>query len=561
MTIKEMLTRAVDERGDEPFIQYKEAGTWTSLSFQEVERQARVVAEICHVNGAMPGDHIALLRENSPEWPAIYFGITGCGLTAVPIDAKLQEQEVAHILRDSGASIVFTSARSYPIIRDIEDYLPRLKHVILIDEHDALPEGPGRVNYSDYKKACTQAEAAADDDDSFYRTHDPEEGDIASLIYTSGTTGRQKAAMLSHVNFTANVYSALDIIDVHYSDNFLLVLPLHHAFAFTTNLLVPLGAMCRISLVESLRTIRENMYEIEPTVLIAVPLLLEKMYNRIQDNVRKSKVARLLMWIGLSHIIGRKLRKRLGGKLKLIVSGGAPCDPDILRGWSKLGIDVIEGYGLTETAPVLTLNPPSDIRIGTVGKPMTDIKISILDPNDQGVGEIAVKGPNVMQGYYNNPEATREVFRDDWLLTGDLGFLDPDGYLIISGRKKNLIVNRSGKNIYPEEVEYQINKSPFILECLAVGYRDPDETVGERVGLIVVPNQETIDEYAAKEHRTLSDQDVEDLIRAEVKRVSREIAEYKRPRRIQIRIEEFEKTSTAKIKRYLYSMEGTPIEA
>ncbi|MBU1910624.1 MAG: AMP-binding protein, partial [Verrucomicrobia bacterium] len=204
--------------------------------------------------------------------------------------------------------------------------------------------------------------------------------------------------------------------------------------------------------------------------------------------------------------------------------------------------------------PVLTFNPLGHPKPGTVGKPLSNVEIRIMDPNAEGVGEIAARGPNIMNGYYNNPEATKAVFRDGWFLTGDLGFLDADGYVTITGRKKNLIVNREGKNIYPEEVEYAVSKSPFVRESLVTGFRDADMKVGEQVGVIVVPNQEAIDAYAEREKKTLSESEVVDLIRNDVKRVCAKIAEYKRPRHIQIRWEEFGKTSTGKVKRYLYAL-------
>jgi len=470
------------------------------------------------------------------------------------------EQEAAHVLRNSGASIIFTSAKNYSLLKDLEDHLPELQAVVLLGGNTLMPLPTGRVDYRDYQEFMAEVQTAAISDEGYYDSYTPKEDDLASLIYTSGTTGRQKGAMLTHGNFTSNVNSCLRAINIGLEDNVLLVLPLHHAFAFTTNLLLPLASMCEISLVQSLKTIRENMYEVKPTILIAVPLLLEKMYAKIQAGLRKKKIAYGMTKIGLSKIVGKGLVAKLGGALRLIVSGGAPCDPEILRGWGKLGMTVVEGYGLTETSPVLTLNPVDDPRPGTVGPPLPDVEISILDADERGVGEIAVKGPNVMRGYYENPEATAESFQDGWLLTGDLGFIDADGYVTISGRKKNLIVNREGKNIYPEEVEQQICKSPYILECVALGYRPEGQQVGERVGLIVVPDQEAMDNYAAKRGISMSDVDVDTLVRSEVRRLSRDISGYKRPRRIQIRVEEFEKTSTAKIKRYLHAMDVTQIE-
>ncbi|MCF7847215.1 MAG: AMP-binding protein [Kiritimatiellales bacterium] len=388
-----------------------------------------------------------------------------------------------------------------------------------------------------------------------YRRHDPGPDDPAPFIYTSGTTGRQKGAVLTHGNFASNVASCQKAIDIHQTDNFLLVLPLHHSFAFTTAMLLPIFVQCEISMVENLKTIKANMQDTSPTVLLAVPLLLEKMLARIMENVRKKKAAHVLYKVGLARVIGKKIHRELGGSLRLIVSGGAPIDPDTLRAWNKLGFSIVEGYGITETGPVLSLNPPDKPRIGTVGLALPDVEIKIINADVNGVGEIAAKGPNVMQGYYNNPEATAECLEDGWFYSGDIGYFDEAGYLVINGRKKSLIVNREGKNIYPEEVEQQMTKSPYILECLSLGYREPGETTGERVGLIAVPDQEAFDALENEENKRFSEKEIEDFVRAEIKRLSREISEYKRPRCIQIRFEELEKTTTAKIKRYLYAID------
>jgi len=341
-------------------------------------------------------------------------------------------------------------------------------------------------------------------------------------------------------------------------ENFLLVLPLHHSLAFTANLLLPLALGAQISLVESLKTVGENLREVSPTVLLAVPLLIEKMYARIMGRLRKRRLVYRLFKAGLRAPVAKGIRQALGGSLKLIVSGGAPACEDVLNGFGALGVPITEGYGLTETAPVLTLNPPAAPRPGTVGKPVPGVEIRIANPNTEGVGEIAARGANIMAGYHGKPEETAEVIRDGWFYTGDLGSIDLDGYLTISGRLKNLIVNREGKNVYPEEVEEQIASSEFVLESLVFGYCEPGQT-GERVGLIVVPNQDAVDAYAAEHKRVMGEADVEELIRRDVRKKLSALAKYKRPRRIQIRTEEFEKTSTGKIKRYLYAASAKEI--
>jgi len=554
VTIKELLAQAVQQRPEAVAIRFKKHDQWNTISYNKLMESAQRVSEALAQLGIKRGDRVAIFRENSPEWAEIYFGIVGLAATAVPIDAKLQEQEVAHILRDSGARALFAGVKEYPLLAEIEPRLPALAHILLIDGHRIQPGPSRKAKYWDYEDTLQETSETAQSECRAYDKQQPNDDDIASFIYTSGTTGRQKGAMLTHLNFTADVESMVKAIRIYPEDNFMLVLPLHHAFAFTTNLLVPLRACAQISLVENLKTIGENIREVSPTILIGVPLLLEKMYNRMWTGLKDNKLAYFLYKMNLRAPVVRGIRNKMGGSLRMLISGGAPCDSDLLVNLERLGLPILEGYGLTEAAPVLTLNPQEAPRPGTVGKPLPNIEIKIMDPNDEGIGEIAAQGANIMKGYFNNPEATASALHDGWLLTGDLGKIEPDGYLIITGRKKSLIVNREGKNIYPEEVEHQICKSLYVREALVVGYREDSEKVGEYVGIIVVPNQEAIDAVHKKHDLPLSEPEIADLIRKEIKRLSAEIAEYKRPRRIKIRWEEFAKTSTGKVKRYLYVM-------
>ena len=550
-TIKEMLDAAAEQRPDSVAIRFKKNRAWNKRLYRQLQFRARQVAEICFELGVRPGDRVALYLESSPEWFEIYYGIVALGAVAVPVDAKLRENEIRHIFHDCGVSVVFASIRNLPLLRELKDGLPSLSAAVLF-ETDALAPmvqkgGLKCVSYDVRRRQLLSLTA--------YDRYAPSPDDPASLIYTSGTTGRQKGAVLTHRNFLSNVKSCCKAIEVRSDDNFMLVLPLHHSFAFTTSLLLPAFAQCQVSLVENLKTIKPDMKDCSPSVLLAVPLLLEKMMARMQEGIRKKKAATVLCRVGLSKVVGRKIHRELGGKLRLIISGGAPIDPDVLRAWAKLGFLIVEGYGITETAPVLSFNPPAKPRIGTIGLPLPDVQIRIVDPDESGSGEIATKGPNVMQGYYNNTEATAECLRDGWFYSGDLGFFDKAGYLVINGRKKSLIVNREGKNIYPEEVEQQVCKSSYVLECLALGYREPGETAGERVGLIVVPDQDAFDELETRENRRLSEKEIEETVREEVRRLTAELSNYKRPRQVQIRFDEFEKTTTAKIKRYLYAMD------
>ncbi len=557
-TIRESLTEAAQARPEAVALRHKQNGAWTEVSYRDLLRRTRCASEAIHGLGQERGAHVALFVDNEYRWPEIYLGIAAAAFTAVPVDAKLREREVAHILLDSEAGVVFVSSRTYSVVREVADQLPMLKHVIVLDGENLIPQENSAVTYHDYAALIATHSDAAEEPTAYFEKAMPVETDIASIIYTSGTTGRQKGAMLSHGNFCSNVSVILDLINVHNDDNFLLVLPLHHVFAFTGNLLIPLAAGAQISFVESLRTVGENVREVSPTVLIGVPLLLDKMYAKIRARLKQNKVASCMLAVGLRKPVVKGVRQNLGGRLRLAIVGGAPSDPRMLRGFMRLGVPVLEGYGLTETAPVLTLNPIEAPKPGSIGKPLPNVELRIDASNGEGIGEIVARGPNIMQGYYNNPTATGSAIRNGWFFTGDMGYIDDDGYVIITGRRKNLIVNREGKNIYPEEVEAQILSSPYILECIALGYVSPGET-GERVGLIVVPDQAAIDTEARHRKHQLSDDEIQALLRDEIKKTAHHLADYKRPRCIRVRTEEFEKTSTSKIKRYLYAITPTEV--
>lgn len=557
MTIKDCLNRAAVESPAGVALRYKQNGRWMTTTFEELRRQAWHVSEMLARLGVKSGDRVAVFMENSPEWFAIYHGIVGIGAIAVPVDAKLREQEVAHIFHDCGVSVVFCSARLAVLIEGICPRLHDLRSMIVLNGEEEILSECENIESHAYIRLWEEITSGATDKHRAFDRMDLTASSPASFIYTSGTTGRQKGAVLTHHNFMSNVASIAKAIDVRSTDNFMLVLPLHHSFAFTCNFLVPLYARCEVSLVENLKTIKANMVDCSPTVLLVVPLLLEKMLLRVMEGINASPAAKLMYRLGLARLIGRRIHAGLGGALRLIVSGGAPISPGTLIAWNKLGIAVVEGYGITETAPVVTVNPPDAPRVGTVGIPLDGVEIQIDDPNPERVGEICIRGENVMQGYYNNPDETAKVLVDGWYHTGDLGRFDEHGYLVISGRKKSMIVNREGKNIYPEEVERQVMQSAYVLECLAIGYRETDDGIGERVGLIAVPNLEVIDALEDRKKDRWSDEDIEKMVREDIRACLGGLAEYKRPRRVEIRFSEFEKTTTQKIKRYLYAIDTT----
>ena len=547
MTIRNMLETTVQKYPDARAMRFCQHHTWVSRTYREFYHRIRQVAEVAGSLGISPGvHHVGLLLENGPEWVEIYAALAGTGVTVVPMDPKLKPQEIAFILGDAEAVALFTSRRHRAALETILPQLPALQKLVFIDGGDTVKMPcAGRVCL-DYETALGAAATSG----AWFDQHQPEPGQVASIIYTSGTTGQPKGAMLTHANFCADVDGSLSIIsDLTSADRFLVVLPLFHAFSFTANFLMPIHRGSCMDFVEGLRTISEDLWTLQPTVLMGVPLLVEKIYDRIEAKIQANRWARWLLNIGLGRLVGRKVRRSLGGRLRYFLVGGAPCSVRVLQGFRKLGIVVIEGYGLTEASPVVSLSRPDDARPGTIGYKLPNIEVRLAEQNEQGVGELQVRGPIVMKGYYRNEAATAAAFEGSWLRTGDLASMDAQGYLTIRGRSKALIVNREGKNIYPEEVEQCIARHPAVADVVVVGYQDAGET-GEKVGAILVPNLDVI----LAQHQGVEPPwaEIEQRLRQGVQEQCRDLADYKHPRKIEVRRAPLERTSTQKVRRVVY---------
>jgi long-chain acyl-CoA synthetase len=301
--------------------------------------------------------------------------------------------------------------------------------------------------------------------------------------------------------------------------------------------------------VESLRTVGDDIKALRPSVLMAVPLLAEKLFVKIDDKLKHSRFAQLLLRLGLGHLVGKRVLKGLGGRLRFMFVGGAPCPLHVLQGFRRLGVPIVEGYGLTECSPVVSVTNCAESRVGTIGKKLPNIEVRLAEVNEQGVGELQIRGPIVMKGYYRNLEATREAFDGEWLRTGDLACIDAQGYLSIRGRKKALIVNREGKNIYPEEVEHVIARDPLIADVIVLGYT-VGGVPGERVGAILVPNLDALQSAGAGEEMPW--EKIEHLVRDRVHAQCESLAEYKHPRKLVFRREPLERTAIQKVRRCVY---------
>ncbi len=549
MTIRSYLERCASEAPNRKAILYFEgkkpvSKTWAEF-LEGVRRIGSGYGESFRLDPA--ADRTAIILPNSPDWMEAYLGMAGAGIAVIPVDPKLHNDEVRYILQDAGVAVVTTDREHLEMMRAIVPSLPAVRAVVLVDADGSETfDAIGPVPVYGYEALKDSAKSTG-----WYDSHVCSESDIASIIYTSGTTGKPKGAMLTHGNFTADAEGALAAFEGMASsrDRFCVILPLFHAFSFCTNFVVPLAIGAQMAFVRSIYTIGEDVKILKPTMVMSVPLLAEKIFDKIDAAIKKSSKAQWLIRLGLKCLVSRGVKKGLGGRIRFMVVGGAPCPRHVLEGWAAIGVPVLEGYGLTECAPVVSISNVKRSRIGTIGEKLRNIEIRLADMNENGVGELQVKGPITMKGYWRNEEATRESFDGEWLKTGDLASVDDDGHITIRGRKKALIVNREGKNIYPEEVENAIASDQIVADCVVVGYTTGG-IPGEKVGCVVHPDEDLL--KAQNGGKPMEWCEMEKIASEHVHRCCAGLADYKRVRKIVVSHVPLERTSVQKVRRVAY---------
>jgi long-chain acyl-CoA synthetase len=489
--------------------------------------------------GVGPGDRVAILLENRPQWCFSYFGILLAGAVAVPLDFQYRAEQVRPLLEQTRTRVIFASNQAR--LQDLAG-LDSLQRIVVVDGPAASLAG-----------AATFSEILASAaPDAPLPAATPT--DLASIIFTSGTTGLPKGVMLSHRNFCANFESISKLGAVTARDNFLSLLPLHHSFPFMANLVVPLFSRARITYLDTLKAeaILRCLREEQVTILVVTPQVLQHFYQGIRRRLEELPLGlggilegvldlggrlKPRLRINLAALLVRRLHDVLGSQFRYFISGGAKLPEDLARDLGRLGFEVLEGYGLTETSPVVSLNPPEAPRLGSVGQPLAGVEVKILHPNRQGVGELLIRGDNVMAGYYQNDPATREALRDGWFYSGDLGRLDQDGYLYVSGRLKDIIVLSSGKNVSAEEVAQHYLQSRKLKEIYVL----PDLRE-EKLVAVVVPD---FDHF-----RETGEMDVYGEVKWQLEYYSQQLEPYKRVRDFVIYNKELPKTRLGKIKGY-----------
>jgi long-chain acyl-CoA synthetase len=559
--LKDLLEKSYQRFSKRTALQWKDKdhAKYRSMSYHDLYQNIESLATALEQLGLQPGDKVAILSENRPEWATTYLAVAGSGAACLPIDKDLRSQEIFHILYFCEAKFIVASEKYIDDLLSMQSRLPSLQLIISMDE---APKKTDKVDR--FANLVDQGRRAVKKGDKTFRQRTVHPDDLAAIIFSSGTMGNPKGVMLSHKNIATNVMQTTKSVYVDQKDRFLSVLPLHHTYECTAGFLVAIYRGSTIAYAENLRRIVENMAETKTTVMLGVPLLYEAIFNRMQAAIQQkgefkfklgkglARASEKLLRVNLRRRIFAQVHKRLGGHLRLFICGGAPLRSEIPRGFRELGINFLQGYGLTEAAPLVAVNRDKAFKDEAVGLPMDQVEYKIVE------GELWVKGDNVMQGYYRNPDAIDEALQDGWLRTGDLGYFDDDGFLHIQGRQKAVIVTPNGKNVSPEEVELELLKSPYILECLVWGGPDPKEA---EVQAIILPNIEQLDVDFGGKGEVLTRERIEAILREEVNKYGAGLAAYKRVKKFTLREEEFAKTTTRKIKRYLYTSADKPISA
>ena len=516
------------------------------MTYVQLDKNVHTMIQLLKKNGVRKGDKVALLSENMPNWAVAYFAVTYFGGIIVPILPDFHPSDVQHIIRHSEAKAVFVSQKHLQTIEELEN--SNMKFVIKLDDLTLVDD---LTNHS-YIAKLTQKISSKE-------LPKPDENDMAALLYTSGTTGHSKGVMLSHKNLVTNAMSAYKNITVLPEDTFLSILPLAHTFECTVGMILPILHGSDIVYLDKVPTpniLIKAFASVRPTMMLSVPLVIEKIYkNKVLPKFTGSFIMKTLYSVPfirkqLNKIAGKKLIQTFGGRIRFFGIGGAALSPFVEKFLFEANFPYIVGYGLTETSPLIAggrMGYP--IKIGSTGLPMVGVEVEIKDPNPQnGEGEIIVKSPSVMLGYYKDEEQTKEVIKEGWFYTGDLGYIDKDGYLFISGRSKNVIIGPGGENIYPEQIETIINQNEAVLDSLVM---EKDGKLVARIHL----DYDLIDKIF--QAHNMPEQEVREKIADYLENmrveVNSQLASFSKIQKFIEQIEPFVKTPTKKIKRYLYT--------
>ena len=555
INIKQMLESSAELYGDGiAFYTKFEKGPYTTITHREVFNDVNGMGTALIAHG-MKDKRIAVIGETTYMWGIGYLGtVCGTGIV-VPLDKELSYNELKNLINEAECSaIIFDKKREATFVKMMEEGETGLELLIsqdrresadgIVSQWELIAEGKKLIEQGDRSFLDAQIDSQ----------------EMSIIIFTSGTTGMAKGIMLSHRNIAADLMVSPTLVDFLPSDIFFSVLPIHHTFECTCNFIMPLYKGGAIAHCEGLKYIVKNIQEVHPTFLLAVPAIFEALHKAIWKGIRakgKEKTVRKAMkickaakkvGIDLTNVFFKEIKQTLGGRMRMMICGGAAINPEILEDLQAFGIMALQGYGLSEAAPMGALNPENKPKSNSCGIAFPGFDAKIADPGADGIGEICLKGDNIMLGYYKNPEATAEVIRDGWFYTGDLGYIDDEGYIVITGRKKNVIITKNGKNVFPEELEYQLSLFDEIAESMVF----EGEAEGKSDTLIVAgiyPDWAVVKDILGD--KADDDSEVEKYLWTLIDKVNAENPGYKMIKKLNLRHHEFEKNTSRKIRRFI----------
>ena len=572
-TIREFIRATVDRYPDRWAYMYKDVHgePWKHITFREFYRKMNGLGTAL-LDMGLKGANMAVTGESSYRWVLSYFTVCSGAGTIVPIDKNLEEGEIINLLTRADVKLFFVSPKMAEKVGSLLEQVPGLEYMVIMDDpasHCAkyLETSEGEdgtvVNaFGGRAKICLQTELISrgrkmlEDGDRTYIRQEVDQEDLSTILFTSGTTGLAKGVMLSHRNLTQNVVNMSKYFHIPDGGRVLSVLPIHHAYECTCTIMTCFYQGATVVICEGLKHIQTNFTDAHCNIMLGVPLIFENNYRKIWHQAEKSGSAETLRrGIAVSKKLNLRNRpamtKRMfkpvhqifGDDLYCLIAGGAAIDPKVIIELEAMGLPIIQGYGMTENAPIIAVNPDRYSKANAAGKPMPGTEVRIIDKDETGIGEIICKGPSVMMGYYKDPENTAKTIVNGWLQTGDYGYMDEDGFVYVTGRKKNVIVTKGGKNIFPEEVEYYLLLNPYINEVMVYG--KPDSKGDLICTAIIYPETAALREMGAE-----SVKEVCSLLRAAVEEANGKMPPYKRVRRFEVRDKAFLKTTTLKIKRF-----------
>lgn len=561
-SLRDLVETSAELYGDKILYIYKRGEARYSFSYNDYRRDLYRLGEGMSRIGLM-GRTVAVIGESCPEYMTAYIAAVSGGGVIVPLDRDLGHAEIARFADLSGAEAVFYTEQFNDVLPSLAEQMPQVRYFIPIAPAEGSDTTDGSSSAGDavilpYSELLALGDKAMEEGDRSFLDYDctADMSQMSALLFTSGTTGTSKGVMLSHANLVASVNAASRGTIFGPDNTFVDLLPMHHSYEITCGHLGAANLGGTVYINDSLKNTLRSITTFKPDSLIVVPLYVETMHKRIWAEIARKGMTRrvraLMKASSAMHRAGIDIRRKLfkqildglGGNLRYIICGGAPLSPELVRDFDAFGIEICEGYGITECSPLIAVNRHGKVRLRSVGQPVDNCEVRIADPSADGTGEIEARGRNVMLGYFGNEEATAEVFTEDgWFRTGDVGCMDADGYIYITGRKKNIIILSNGKNIFPEEIEEHLYTSPLIGECVVIGRKN---SAGDtRITAVIYPSDEAVELEGKSEEEKLA------LIRDAVNTINRSLPVYKQVRDVVLRSEEFEKTTTRKIKRFL----------